>query len=159
MAYTNITQLREGQSMSVDLFNATSAAAAGTAYGTTYRGFACWDSITIYGELLGPTGGTLDAYVQTSWDGTTFYDMRHFAQVSAGATPAAKTKWSPTLDDVIYTIGSGTEAAGGVALAAGTGAGGPWGDYLRVVLVTGAGASAGAAQIIRALGVKRSMQK
>src|SRR5512146_5012 len=148
---TRITKIANGQSQTVDLWSAATANVAGTELGTTFIGFQEWDTLTLYIECQGITGGALDVYVQNSADGVKFYDYFRAAFAAGGA--ARKRKWSPVLDGVIYTIGSGTEASPGVALSAAAGsevgAGGPWFDYLRVVMVSGAGASAGAAQIVR----------
>lgn len=145
-----------GAAVTLTLWSAASANSATTTYGTAYSGFAQWDTLTLYVKLTGATGGALDCYIRNSWDGTTFYDFWHPTQVTAAAS-AVEKKWSPTLDGVVYTIGSGTISTSGVALASGTGAGGHWGEWLQVVMVTGAGTSAGATQTVRALGTARSL--
>ncbi len=159
MASTPIKGLRNQAAISIDLLNATSAASALTTIYDAQHGFAQFDALTLYMAIQGATGGTLDVYVQNSWDGVAWYDYWHPTQIAAGGA-AVKWKWSPTLDGVVYTgFGVGTLASSGVAVAAGSTVGGHWGDWLRVVIVSGASTSAGATQLVRALGVKRSMEK
>jgi hypothetical protein len=133
---------------------ATSPAAASTVVGTIYAtGLDACDSLTIIGELAGATGGTLDVYLQTSFDeGTTWYDFAHFTQLAAGAA-AIKHAWHVSRASertTITTVGKD----GTPALAAGTILSGGWGNMMRHVFVAGASTSAGAAQTIKILGIK-----
>ena len=132
----------------------TSPSSATTTAGTSYAaGLDACDSLTIIGSLVGATGGTLDVYVQTSYDGgTTWFDFAHFTQLSAGAA-AVKYAWHVSRASertTITTIGSATTPA----LAAGTIMSGGWGNMMRLVFVSGAGTSAGAAQSVQVLGIK-----
>lgn len=132
----------------------TSPAAASTAAGTSYAlGLDACDSLTIIGALQGATGGTLDVYVQTSWDeGTTWYDFAHFTQLSAGAA-AIKHAWHVSRASertTITTVGTGTSPA----LAVGTIMSGGWGNMMRLVFVAGVGTSVGAAQSVSVFGIK-----
>lgn len=114
------------------------------------------DAIKIIGTIAGATGGTLDVYVQTSFDGgVTWYDLVHFTQAAAIAA-AVTYSYSIALNDNLVVVGKGTLASPNVALAAGSVAGGPWGDQMRAVFVAGAGTSAGAVQIVDVLGIRRA---
>lgn len=130
----------------------TSPASASTAAGDTVNGMGAFDAITILATLTGATGGTLDVYLQSSWDGgTTWYDLVHFTQLAAAG--AARTyKATLALSTTITTVGKGSVGTPGVALAANTVAAGHWGDQIRAVYVAGVGTSAGAAQLIEIFG-------
>jgi len=114
-------------------------------------GFERCHSLTINALVRGGVGGTLDVSVQTSHDeGTTWIDLVHFPQLTAGAAVVryaahVSRATSPTNPVV---VGSGTSPV----LAANAIAGGSWGDSLRVVLVAGVSTSAGAAQSIEIVG-------
>lgn len=125
----------------------TSPTAAGTVAQAPVVGLGPYKTMSLYAQLTGATGGTLDIYLQYSPDGgTTWVDWGHFAQIAAGA--AAINRALGFAKDVqqltAQTVGTGTSPA----LAAGTFVGGDWGDRLRVVAVAGAGTSAGAAQVL-----------
>jgi hypothetical protein len=132
---------------------ATSPASASTVAATPIAyGLDELDSITIIGELVGATGGTLDVYLQTSYDGTTYYDFAHFTQLADGGA-AVKYAWHVSRVSertTITTLGSGTTPV----LTAGVIMAGGWGNQMRVLFVAGAGTSAGAAQTVRILGNK-----
>jgi hypothetical protein len=102
-----------------------------------------YESLTMQASLTGGTGGTLDVYVQRSFDGgTTWRDYWHVTQVAAGATKHFDC--SPTLDSSTYEVGQATTPA----LAAGQCAGGKWGQMLRVIATGGAGTTvAGSATV------------
>lgn len=141
------------KAFAVHSIGGTSPSSATTSAGTKIAGSleAC-ESLTIVATLTGATGGTLDVYLQTSFDqGTTWYDFAHFAQV-AGAAAAITKHWHVGRQvqsaTGATTIGSGTSPA----LAANTILGGGWGDMMRVVYTAGAGTSAGAAQSILVIG-------
>lgn len=131
--------------------SSTSPSSATTAVGATVGGMGKCDSLIIYANLTGATGGTLDVYLQVSPDGgTTWVDYAHFTQIAAGAA-AIHRVWTVTRraqQTSIVTVGTGTSPA----LAAHTIIGGEFGDRMRVVYVAGAGTSAGAAQVIKILG-------
>ena len=124
----------------------TSADAAGTVVGTTITGLDAFKSLFIYAALTGPTGGTLDVYLQVSPDrGTTWVDYAHYVQIAAGAAVAKKvfTVSRYGQQTTVTATGAGTTASPGVALAANTVVGGEFGDRMRLISVTGVGASAG----------------
>lgn len=130
----------------------TSPAAPGTAAGGGVGGgFRDCQALTIVATILGATGGTLDVYVQTSFDGgTTWLDFAHFPQLAAAAASTIRV-WHVNRDTAVgtlTTIGSGTFPA----LAVNTILGGAWGDTFRVVYVAGASTSAGAAQTVKLFG-------
>lgn len=130
------------------LFNSATPNAAGTNAEAAVTGFKAFSRLSIVATITGITGGTLDVYVQRSPDGVTYYDLIHFPSAAAGdAAVTYVVDLEPCNDFLI--IGKDTSPAleeGGVA--------GLWSDRLRVLEVTGAGASAGAALNVRALGTK-----
>ncbi len=134
----------------------TSPAAASTAIGDTVGGLSKYDAITILGTLQGGTGGTLDVYIQTSFDaGVTWYDYVHFAQKADGAAATTvAVSFPPAGVTALTAIGKGSLSTPSVGLAANTVIGGVWGDMMRAVYVAGAGTSAGTAQTISIVGYK-----
>lgn len=110
-------------------------------------GVGRYSSMSIYATIQGATGGVLDIYIQTSFDGgNTWYDYAHYAQLAAGAASSIKY-WSVSAGSqqtTATTVGSGTSPA----LAANTIVGGAFGDQIRVLFVAGASTSAGASQKI-----------
>lgn len=130
----------------------TSPAAASTAVSAAVADCGAFDCITVLATLTGGTGGTLDVYLQSSWDGgVTWYDLVHFTQLAAGG--AARTyKATLALSTTITTVGKGSVGTPAVALAAATVAAGHWGDMIRAVYVAGASTSAGATQLIEIFG-------
>ena len=125
----------------------TQAVASTESTTTAYTAFSIpvhYDSMLIIASLVGVTGGTLDIYIQDSFDGgTTWCDCAHFTQVTAaGAVKEAATLTTKT---DMTTIGVGSLATPGVALAAAKMRPAPWGEKLRLVSVTGAGTSGAAA--------------
>ena len=125
----------------------TSPAAASTVAGATQEGLGEAVSLTIVATLAGATGGTLDVYLQTSYDdGTTWYDMAHFPQLAGGAASSVRV-WHVTRQEplsTLTTIGSALVPA----LAANTVLN-HWGNKIRSVYVAGGGTSAGAAVNIK----------
>ena len=143
------------------VFSETSPAAAGTAAssqkvqggGTSYpAGVAApideYESHDIVAELVGATGGTLDVYVQTSHDGgVNWYDKIHFAQLADGAAA------------VIYRTSTSNAQNGATPQAVGKNLSpqlgnnvtlnGPASDRMRLLMVAGAGTSAGAKVIVK----------
>lgn len=121
---------------------AGSSGAAGIAMLAT--GLDGYLSLTVVAKLVGATGGTLDIYLQTSPDaGATWVDYAHFPQLAGGA---AAIKYEFVVSQGIQTaapivVGINTTPA----LAANTVVGGAWGDRIRLLMVAGAGTSAGAA--------------
>jgi hypothetical protein len=128
----------------------TSPASASTAVGAqTITGLDDYDWFEVDGYLQGATGGTLDVYIQRKVATDTWVDWIHFSQLAAAAA-AIKQHVPPngTLSG-ITTIGGGSDATPGVALAAGSACGCHPGDALRMVFVAGAGTSVGASQTLR----------
>lgn len=145
------------------LFSETSPAAAGTAAssqpvtgaesanlpGGVAGFFDDYDAINVVCDLVGATGGTLDVYVQISPDqGSTWYDVIHYPQLSAGA---AAVSYDTPLSNATTTtapqkVGKGLSPA----LPANAAVNGAFSDRMRLVMVAGAGTSAGAAVIVRA---------
>lgn len=125
----------------------TSPAAAGNSNVVFATGLQPFDNIVIDADLVGATGGTLDVYVQRSFDnGTTWRDFIHFPQLAAGAA-AVKYSVAPSVGaGTIVVVGAGTSPA----LAVNTCVNGHVGDSLRVLMVAGAGTSAGAAVTVAA---------
>lgn len=135
----------------------TPAAASTVVHTTNFLKMAKFKDVTIIGDLVGATGGTLDVYLQCKFNqgGTVkWVDWLHFAQLASGAaairyqhnTTKALAAAAP------ITVGVGTTASPGVALAAATFAGGLPTDEVRIVLVAGVSTSAGAAIKITLIG-------
>lgn len=132
----------------------TSPAAASTVVGTIIGGLQDFDSFRIDATLTGATGGVLDVYLQRELATNVWADWLHYTQISAAAAAVSITAFAgPTVVSAdlvaLTTIGIGTTASPGVALAAGKFIGGHPGGRIRAVYVAGASTSAGAAQVIR----------
>jgi len=132
----------------------TSPAAPGTVVGSIIGGLGDFDSFRIDALLTGATGGPLDVYLQRELATNVWADWLHYTQIATGASAVMVTALagaSVVSADVLAltTIGFGTTAAPGVALAAGKFIGGHPGSRVRAVYVAGASTSAGAAQLIR----------
>lgn len=103
-------------------------------------------AMSFVAQLVGATGGTLDVYVQYSPNaGTTWVDYVHFTQLAAGAGAVTYTANTGAPTTTTTAVGTGTAPA----LAAGTVTGGPWGDQMRLLMVAGAGTTAGATVTVR----------
>lgn len=101
-----------------------------------------YDGIIIYASLLGATGGTLDIYCQTTFDGgSTWVDFGHFPQLAAAA-PAIKYI-QQTSNDMGMSV---PVVTGDAAMAVNVFVPGALGKQIRVKMVAGAATSAGAAQ-------------
>lgn len=125
----------------IDLTITVPSTASTTTYGTAFPGFGEYDAIKGLATLQGLTGGTLNIYIQQSWDGgTTWTDCAAFAQMSGGAAQAT-SDFSIVLDSTIRTVGSGSVSSAAPALSAGTICAGPWAPLLRLVAVSGSGTS------------------
>jgi hypothetical protein len=140
------------------ILSETSPSAASTVAGTARAyGLAACEGLTVVGQLVGATGGTLDVYLQTAYDAAdvadasaTWFDFAHFTQLAAGAA-AVKVLWHvnrATAVSTVTTIGSGTSPA----LAAATILGGSWGNRMRLLFTAGAGTSVGAATSVTLIG-------
>jgi len=126
----------------------TSPAAASTVVGTKFCGLNdAVEGICVVATLTGATGGTLDVYLQTTYDGTTWVDFAHFAQLAGGAAATIKAfaVTRGATQATITTVG----VNGAPALAANTVLSGMLGKSIRAVYTAGAGTAAGAAQVIR----------
>lgn len=102
--------------------------------------------LTVYANTIrGGTGGTLDIYVQTSFDGgSTWEDYAAFDQLSDGVA-ASKKEFKVVKDVQITTIFTPSDGT----MAAGTVRGGAWGDRFRLKGKAGVGTSAGATQTVK----------
>jgi hypothetical protein len=129
------------------------AAASSSAVTTPVTGLAVFSSITIVVTITGATGGTLDVVIETSGNGTDWYEYVRFP--TAAATAAAKSyTHDPQLTGAIVNVGKNLTTT--MVLAANSARGGHWGDRMRVRYVTGASNTAGAVQAIEIHGVKDS---
>lgn len=130
------------------------AAASTAASSKTIKGLGSYDTLRIEGTIQGGTGGTLDVYVQCSYDmGTTWSDLVHFAQKADGASASTYgVTLSTAQGDALAAVGKGTSPA----LAAGTARAGCWGDQLRLLFVAGDGTTAGAAQTVKVFAGRNS---
>lgn len=115
------------------------------------------DDFVIEAHLAGATGGTLDVYIQETWDvdyngavlsSAVWSDVAHFTQLAAAA-PAVVYRVGAAHDSTIQAVGTGSTASPGVALAAGKFCGAPWGPMIRIVCVAGASTTAGASISIK----------
>lgn len=128
------------------VISGTSPASPSTAVIGTVGGLQIYDSLQIIATIQGATGGTLDLYIQSSVDGTNWYDYVHFAQFAAAAASITRFISVSRHGQVttLTAIGSGTSPA----LLVNTVLGGDFGTRLRLLAVAGASTSAGAAQTI-----------
>ena len=131
----------------------TSPAAAGTSISTPIvTGLDAFESMKIVTIFEGGVGGTLDIYRQMcdDQDGSAWVDFAHFAQLADAAASLTRlysvTRQTERLTAIAVAVGDTP------ALAAGTVLGGEFGAKMRVVMVAGAGTSAGTAQTIHFLG-------
>lgn len=134
----------------------TTPAAPGTAASAgAAKGIGVYRSIRIVTTRQGATGGVLDIYLQSSWDGgTTWIDIGHYAQLSAGASAVTDTIMfsREQMGTTAVVVGSGLSPA----LAANTFLQGEFGDMLRAVYVAGSGTSSGAPVTISVYGVRQN---
>lgn len=122
----------------LDVPSTASTTTIGTSFGITDA--TGMNSMLVVANLIGLTGGTLDVYLQDSFDGgVTWLDCAHFTQVAAGGT--GKEAAGLSLSNEPLTIGIGNLASPGVALAAATFRSAPWGATMRIVAVSGSGTS------------------
>lgn len=102
-----------------------------------------FETLEIEAELTGSTGGTTDVYVQSSFDGMSWYDVVHFPQLPGGQAQAcyrtAITRHPQSTADAPVVIGKN----GTPALAANTTVQGGFGDRIRLWMVPGSGVSVG----------------
>lgn len=129
----------------------TSPATASTAVGGAAVKVNYFEHVRIVAVLEGATGGTLDVYLQSTWDnGATWWDIVHFPQLADGAAQTTRTITlsRASTNTTLTAIGSGTSPA----LAAGAYLNGDFGEAIRAVAVAGSGTSEGKAQTIYILG-------
>lgn len=105
-------------------------------------------------KLIGPTGGTLDVYLQSSLDADqagngSWYDVAHLPQVTAATTFRYAFAISRGFNRVAATATALNNADNTPSLAANTIIADALGNALRVVLVANAGVSVAAAQSIK----------
>lgn len=130
---------------------ATSPAAAGYAVSTAQTGFQKFQNLRIDATLTGATGGTLDVVVETSPDGTNWYEMVHFAQKAAASAATQHVCGLNRANGTITAIGKNLTTT--TVLAAGSIADCQWFDRLRVRMIAGTSTLAGAAQSITVSGL------
>jgi hypothetical protein len=122
-----------------------------------YYGLDDYSTVLIDAVVLGATGGTLDIYFQTSLlarqgvAGGRWYDIAHLPQIAAGAAAArysmifTRAKGiAPTTPSTISDV----TVNGTSGLAANTILSQVLGDSIRMVMVAGAGTTAGASLVI-----------
>ena len=102
-----------------------------------------FQSLRIQANLQGATGGTLNVYVQTSYDGgTTWHDYVSYTQLAAGAAAVTyASSHTRAKGDALATPTDGT-------MTANTARDGEWGDRFRLKMTAGAGTSAGTTQSV-----------
>ena len=118
--------------------------ASTTTYGVAVH-TPLFERLVLVAALASLSASTLDVYVQESWDnGTTWTDVGHFAQITAGHAAVIYRLVLPSAGTAVV-VGQGTVSNAPPVLAAGSFADGPWGPMLRLVSVTGIGANASTA--------------
>jgi hypothetical protein len=128
----------------------TTAAAAGTEISTvTFKGEALSraDLLVVDAVLLGPTGGTLDVYLQRRTGANDWTDWAHFSQVASITASRQSFSISGLAQDIL-ALGGGTAGVPGVGLAVGKSSNVMPGDEVRAVFVSAGIVTAGAAQTI-----------
>lgn len=105
-----------------------------------------FDCLTFQATLTGNTGGTLDAYLQTSPDGTRWFDWCHFSQRAADAASITYLGAAvrPTALATLTAIGRDATPT----IAAGTFLGTDWGVAIRLITVSSAASTVGAVQTV-----------
>jgi hypothetical protein len=126
----------------------TSPASATTAVGDTIAdNLLDAESLTIIATLQGGTGGTLDVYLQTSFDdGETWWDFAHFPQLADGAAVSTRVWHVARATNATTLTAIGTDETPALAVNTILPV---WGSQVRALYVAGASTSAGAAQVIR----------
>ena len=121
-----------------------------------WGGLSYFDALTINAILAGATDGTLDVYLQTSYDMTPgvaaddpsriWYDYAHWQQIPASTAPY-QVVWHVNRSTAI-TAETVSGQLLNPALGPSTILGGAWGDMMRILFVPGTGTTAGASQTI-----------
>jgi len=141
-----------GGSFTAQITGNSPAAASTAAIGAALLNLAQYRSLHIEATIQGGGGGTLDLYLQVTYDnGTTWWDYAHFAQLAAAAAQITRlitVSRQGNSGAAPVVVGTGLTPA----LAANTVVGGDFGQGLRLVAVAGAGTNAGAAQTINIFG-------
>jgi hypothetical protein len=107
-----------------------------------------YEGADVVAELVGATGGTLDVFVQLSPDeGQNWYDIIHYPTLAAAAPAVIYQTPISTATNTATAVKVGKNLA--PALAAGTVVNGAFTDRLRLVMVAGAGTTAGAPVVVR----------
>jgi hypothetical protein len=121
------------------------AAASTTTIGTQFSLGCGYDKIVLISTLTGMSVGTLDLYIEESWDlGTSWYQVGHFTQLAGGAAAATKRQIIPYPGTgTAVATSKSTLASASLSLAANTFLEMPWAPLLRIISVTGAGVNAG----------------
>lgn len=135
-----------GDSTLLTITGTSPASASTAAIGSPIGGLQIYDSLQIIAIIQGATGGTLDLYLQTSVDGSTWYDYAHFAQLAGAAAQITRTITVARYQQQLTATAIGSNLS--PALAAGTFLGGTFGSRIRLIGTAGAGTSAGAVQTI-----------
>jgi hypothetical protein len=107
-----------------------------------------FEAVEVAADITAATGGTLDVYLQTSPDGgTSWYDIVHFPQAAGGS--GQKFYRAPL--SLATTTATAVQVGKNLvpALAAATVVNGAFTDRCRLVMVAGAGTSAGGAVVVR----------
>lgn len=133
-------------------FTAASAAGTNIVY-TTATEIGQYNTCSFYTRTQGVTGGTLDIYVQTAFRGVNttpvWADVAHLPTMLAAATPLGSaftlTRFSSTAATIVTNLNLTNNTP---VLPTNTIVNGFLGMKLRIVVVTGAGTSAGSAQSI-----------
>lgn len=136
----------------IAVFSDTTPSTETTEVGSSATGLDEFQEIHIEADLVGATGGTLDVYIQRKLADDLWRDWIHFPTISAGGG-AVKYSVPPGYTKDIYTVGGGTDASPGIALAADTFVGGHPGNTIRAVYDAGPSTSAGTGVTIRVLGL------
>jgi hypothetical protein len=128
-----------------------SPAAAGHSESTAVTGLGVYRAYTLIGDLVGATGGVLDVVVETSPNGTHWYEFARFTQ-KAAASAATSEHIDPVLDGKAVIVGMDLTTT--FVLAQATCKNGILFDQARVRMVAGSGTSAGATQKVTLVGVR-----
>ncbi len=141
------TQLRDLLIVTADK---TSPGAASTSYTSTPQtGFAKYYAFAVVATLSGlSSGGTLDVVIEHSPDGTNWYGLVHFPQLSNVAAAATYyVVMNAATNSAVRSVGK-NETGTTMTLAVNTAAGSLVFDRWRVRYVSGSGVSVGVAQSI-----------
>jgi hypothetical protein len=145
MAVLALAVPAEAQYVTRTSFTITPPATPATLNGSgVLQPFDVFHSAEIVAVLQGNTGGPLDIYLQTSYDGgTTWCDYIHYTQVGAGVL----IKYRVSISKTAVTTAVPTQCFD-AGLGAGQVLGGEWGDRFRLKAVSGASTTASFLQTI-----------